>query len=64
MLKELNVVKAHVLVLFIDNINVKYLTANLIMHAMMKYMEIDFHFIVDLVVENKLDVKFIPSRSI
>lgn len=33
------------------------------MHARIKYVEIDFYFIYDLVMQEKLDVRFAPSNK-
>lgn len=61
LLCDLQVTNAYVPILLIDNINTKYLAANLVMHGQMKYVEIHFHFIRDLVVANKLDVRYTPA---
>lgn len=39
-----------------DNINANHLTANLAVLSTMKHIDIDFHFVCDLLVDGKLDV--------
>lgn len=51
----------HKPVLFTDSLSVKHLTENIVVHARMKHVEVDFHFIRDLAVEDKLDVRFTSS---
>lgn len=62
-LKELQLVPAHKPILFTESLNAKYLTANSVIHACMKHVEIDFHFIRDLVETEQLDVRFTPSHD-
>lgn len=51
-LSKIKIDEVHVLVLFINNINAKYLVANLVMHSRTKHIGIYFYFIRDLVVDN------------
>lgn len=44
--------------LFIDNINANYLIINLVIYGRMKHIDIDFHFIQDLMVNNRLDMRY------
>lgn len=60
---ELNIVEADTLVLFIDNINVKFLVANSVTKERMKHVEIDSHFIHDLVMKNELDVRYTSTKD-
>lgn len=57
------VTEAYVLIFFTYNINVKYLITNPIMHDQMKHVEIDFHFIQDLGLANKLDMRYTPTTD-
>lgn len=57
------VTESYVLIFFTYNINVKYLITNPIMHDQMKYVEIDFHFIQDLGLANKLDMRYTPTTD-
>lgn len=52
----------HVPVLFTD-LSAKHLLANLVVHARMKHVEINFHFILDLVLSKHLEVLFTPSQE-
>lgn len=51
----------HKPIFFTNSISAKYLVVNPIMHTRMKHIKINFYFIRDLVVNNKLDVRFKPS---
>lgn len=61
LLLELKVSQANTPVLFTDITSAKYLAVNPVMHARMKHVEIDFHFIRYLVIEDKFDVLFAPT---
>lgn len=63
LLSELKIAKAHALVLFTDNINAKYLVANSMKYGRMKHVKIDFYFIRDLMVNNRLDVRYTPTEE-
>lgn len=60
-LKELHVSLIHKSILFTNSLSAKHLTTSLIMHAWMKHVKIDFHFIYDLVVNGSCDVQFTLS---
>lgn len=60
-LKELKFVEPHKPILFTDSIIAKYIASNPMMHARMKHVEIDFYFIRDLIINDKLDIRFILS---
>jgi hypothetical protein len=47
--------------LWCDNLGVTYMTANPHFHGRTKHIEIDFHFVRELVVQRQLDVRFISS---
>jgi hypothetical protein len=44
-----------------DNIGTKYLFANLVFHARIKHIEVDFHFVRERVSRRLLEIDFIPS---
>jgi hypothetical protein len=63
-LNELGVKLQQCPCLWFDNLDATYLSANPVFHARTKYIEIDFHFVRERVVENKIKViKFISSKD-
>jgi hypothetical protein len=49
--------------LWCDNIGVKYLSANPVFHARTKHIEVDYHFVCEIVLRKLLDIDFVPSRD-
>lgn len=49
--------------LWCDNLGATYLTTNMIFHAQIKHMEVDFHFFRERVAMGALDVRFISSKD-
>lgn len=49
--------------LYCDNLNATYLTANPIIHAWTKHIEIDFHFVRERLANNTLTIHFTPSED-
>jgi len=45
-----------------DNLSAKALASNLIQHVRSKHIEIDIHFIRDMILKREVDVHHVPSR--
>jgi hypothetical protein len=63
LLRELRVRPTQVPVLWCDNLEATYLSANPVFHARAKHIEIDFHFVRERVLKKQLEVRFIPSKD-
>ena len=61
LLSELLVPMQYPPTLFLDNLDVTYLSANLVFHSSMKHLAIDYHFIRDLVQSSELRVAHVPT---
>lgn len=62
-LRELRVFQSRALVFWCDNLGATYLTGNPIVHAHMKHIEVDFHFVHKRVTCNVLKVCFVSSKD-
>ena len=62
MLKELGIY-AQTPCLWCDNLGATYLSANPVVHARTKHIEIDYHFVRERVASKELDIRFIPSKD-
>lgn len=50
-------------IIWCDNLSAKALAANPVQHARSKHIEIDVHFIRDMVLSNFVNVRYIPSNQ-
>jgi histone deacetylase 1/2 len=63
LLKEFGVSQQRAAILWCDNLGATYLTANPVFHARTKHIEIDFHFVRELVAFGDLNVRFISTSD-
>ncbi|GKC71195.1 ribonuclease H-like domain-containing protein [Tanacetum coccineum] len=62
LLHELHTPLSSAMLVYCDNVNVVYLSSNLIQHQRTKHIEIDIHFFQDLVAAGQVRVLHVPSR--
>jgi histone deacetylase 1/2 len=63
LLDELGIAHSRAARLWCDNIGAKYLSANPVLHARTKHIEIDFHFVRERVAQKLLEIWFINSAD-
>jgi EAL domain-containing protein (putative c-di-GMP-specific phosphodiesterase class I) len=63
LLKELGIHSSQPSRLWCDNLGATYLSANLVFHARVEHIEIDFHFVRERVTRKQLQVRFISSKD-
>jgi hypothetical protein len=63
LLQELGISTPQAAKLWCDNIGAKYLSANPVFHARTKHIEVDYHFVRELVTRKLLEIDFVPSRD-
>ncbi|GJU71556.1 ribonuclease H-like domain-containing protein [Tanacetum coccineum] len=62
LLCELHTPLSSATLVYCDNVSVVYLSCNLVQHQRTKHIEIDIHFVRDLVVASEVRVLHVPSR--
>ncbi|GKD24419.1 ribonuclease H-like domain-containing protein [Tanacetum coccineum] len=62
LLRELHTPLSSITLVYCDNVSAVYLSCNPVHHQRTKHIEIDIHFIRDLVVASQVRVLYVPSR--
>ncbi|GJX55349.1 ribonuclease H-like domain-containing protein [Tanacetum coccineum] len=62
LLRELHTLLSSAMLVYCDNVSVVYLSSNPVQHQRTKHIEIDIHFVRDLVVAGQVRVLHVPSR--
>ena len=63
LLTEIGISISQPLVLWSDNLGAQALACNPVYHARTKHIELDVHFIRNLISEHKLEVRYVPTES-
>ena len=63
LLDELGISQSQVPILWCDNIGATYLSANPVLHARTKHIEVDYHFVKERVARKQLEVRIISSND-
>ncbi|GJY93158.1 retrovirus-related pol polyprotein from transposon TNT 1-94 [Tanacetum coccineum] len=61
LLRELHIPLSFAMLVYYDNVSVVYLSSSLVQHQRTKHIEIDIHFVQDLVVAGQVRVLHVPS---
>ncbi|GKC22910.1 ribonuclease H-like domain-containing protein [Tanacetum coccineum] len=62
LIKELHTLLLYVTLVYCDNVSAIYMTANLVQHQRTKHIEIDVHFVRDMVARGHVRVLHVPSH--
>ncbi|GJT26346.1 ribonuclease H-like domain-containing protein [Tanacetum coccineum] len=62
LLRELHTLLSFATLVYCDNVSVVYLSCNPVQHQCTKHIEIDIHFVRDLVADGQVRVLHVPSR--
>nr|GEV26867.1 ribonuclease H-like domain-containing protein [Tanacetum cinerariifolium] len=62
LLRELNSLLSTATLVYCDNVSATYLSTNPVQHQLTKHIEIDIHFVCDLVTAGQVRVFHVPSR--
>nr|GEX64668.1 ribonuclease H-like domain-containing protein [Tanacetum cinerariifolium] len=62
LLRELHSPLSAATLVYCDNVSTTYMSANLVQHQRTKHIEIDIHFVRDLVTAGQVRVLHVPSR--
>ncbi|GJS19791.1 ribonuclease H-like domain-containing protein [Tanacetum coccineum] len=62
LLRELHTPLSSATIVYCDNVSVVYLSSNPVQHQHTKHIEIDIHFVLDLVATGQVRVLHVPSR--
>lgn len=63
LLKELFIPLPKVSITWCDNLSTSQLTNNPVSHAITKHIEVDVHFIIDKILNRKIEVRYTPSQD-
>ncbi|KAI5318259.1 hypothetical protein L3X38_037967 [Prunus dulcis] len=61
LLHELHVLVSRPITLYCDNLSATYMASNSVFHARTKHIELDYHFVRELVLSGSHHVQFVPS---
>ena len=63
LLKDLGVYLCAAPILWCDNVSALTIASNLVFHARTKHIEVNYHFVRELVLQHDLQVKFVASQD-
>jgi histone deacetylase 1/2 len=63
LLLEIGVQEPRTAKLWCDNMGAKYLSANPVFHARTKHIEVDYHFVREIVAKRLLDIEYVSTRD-